>query len=106
VGLLEDKLFTSAIERYWIPSPASFPLAVQNLWQAMNDGGVFGMQGRLLRFNGGLFASAAALPLTREQLEKLLDAAKHDWSQVDPAIFGTLLERALSPKDRHRLARV
>ena len=32
-----------------------------------------------------------------------LDPARHDWSQVEPAIFGTLLERALDPEERHKL---
>jgi hypothetical protein len=41
--------------------------------------------------------------LTKDQLLLLLMAAKSDWSQVDPSIFGTLLERALNPKERHRL---
>ena len=30
-------------------------------------------------------------------------AAAFDWSEVDPSIFGTLLESALDPSERHRL---
>lgn len=37
------------------------------------------------------------------QLTLLADAASLDWSQVDSAIFGTLLERALDKVERHRL---
>ena len=33
----------------------------------------------------------------------LYAAAAKDWSQVEPAIFGTLLERALEKKERSRL---
>jgi hypothetical protein len=33
----------------------------------------------------------------------LIHAAKQDWSAVEPAIFGTLLERALDPRERHKL---
>src|SRR5204862_2511653 len=57
----------------------------------------------LLRFNGGLFENVEALPLTREQLELLIQASKADWKDVEPAIFGTLLERALDPVERHKL---
>jgi hypothetical protein len=39
----------------------------------------------------------------REQIGMLLEAAKADWTQVEPAIFGTLLERALDPRERHAL---
>src|SRR5690606_38677845 len=43
------------------------------------------------------------LPLDATQLDLLIEAARADWRHVEPAIFGTLLERALSPKDRHKL---
>ena len=33
----------------------------------------------------------------------LLEAAKCNWADVEPAIFGTLLERALNPTERHAL---
>jgi hypothetical protein len=96
-------LFTGALQDLWIPSPKSFPAGIEGLWRAMNAGSDFGFMGKLLRFNGGLFAESAALALDKPALEALLEAAKHDWSEVDPAIFGTLLERALSPKERHAL---
>ncbi|MBP8290753.1 MAG: class I SAM-dependent DNA methyltransferase, partial [Chromatiaceae bacterium] len=50
-----------------------------------------------------LFAQGQALPLDRDQLDLLIDAGRADWRQVEPAIFGTLLERALDPRDRHAL---
>lgn len=103
VGLLPERLFTDAIEKHWLPSPPSFPVGIQTLWEAMNGGQPFGFVGKLLRFNGGLFAQPAALALSREALEQLHSAAKHDWSSVEPSIFGTLLERALNPRERHML---
>lgn len=33
----------------------------------------------------------------------MIAAAQHDWASVDPAIFGTLLEQALDPRERARL---
>jgi hypothetical protein len=50
-----------------------------------------------------LFADASAFALNGEQLEVLLQASQRDWSQVEPAIFGTLLERALDAKERSKL---
>ena len=32
-----------------------------------------------------------------------IEAAQADWHDVEPAIFGTLLERALDPRERHKL---
>ena len=104
VGLLPAGLFKNEIEHHWIESPASFPGGIESLWRTMNEGGhLFGMVGKILRFNGGLFANTAALPLDRDALKLLLEAAKCDWAEVEPAIFGTLLERALDPKERHKL---
>lgn len=81
-----------------------FPDMVQSLWSDMAGGGFSPiLRQKLLRFNGGLFESAEALPVTDEQLELLIEASKADWRDVEPAIFGTLLERALDPRERHKL---
>ena len=74
------------------------------LWRDMDAGGFSAvLAGNVLRFNGKLFKQPDTLPLDRAQLDLLLEAARADWKHVEPAIFGTLLERALSPKDRHKL---
>ena len=56
-----------------------------------------------MRFNGGLFAESQAFELTEAQLAVLLQAGKRDWRNVEPAIFGTLLERALDTRERSKL---
>lgn len=84
--------------------PENFKPAVEDLWRTMNTGGFSPvLRKRLLRFNGGLFAEGFALPLTRPMLQLLHEAAGADWTDVEPAIFGTLLERALDPVERHKL---
>lgn len=102
VGLLPGKLFTKYLHEYWIPHPESFPGGVAALWRDMNEGRET-VAGRLLRFNGGLFADQRGLALTPAQMKLLAEAAASDWASVDPSIFGTLLERALDPTERHRL---
>ncbi|MCC3431732.1 MAG: hypothetical protein JGK08_17385 [Microcoleus sp. PH2017_04_SCI_O_A] len=91
VGLLKEHLFTQALETRWILNPKMFKPEVEALWEAMNQGTSFGFHGQLLRFNGGLFAESQAFALTKTQLEVLLQAAKRDWCNVEPAIFGTLV---------------
>ncbi len=61
------------------------------------------IKARLRRFNGDLFRGAAGMPLSEAALDLLLEAGRADWRQVEPAIFGTLLERALNPAERHKL---
>lgn len=84
--------------------PDRFKPACEHLWQAMDQGGFEPWLGeKILRFNGGLFAESHAFALKIEEIGVLLRAARADWSQVEPAIFGTLLERALDKDERHQL---
>ncbi len=103
IGLLPDNLFTRVLSTQWIADPKRFPREVTHLWNTMDQGGPFGFEGVLRKFNGGLFRDVAALPLAKPHLERLLEASKCGWADVEPAIFGTLIERALDPKERHRL---
>ncbi len=54
-------------------------------------------------FDGGLFSDGDAVPLEAAELKLLAEAARLDWSSVEPAIFGTLFERSLDPSQRARL---
>jgi type II restriction/modification system DNA methylase subunit YeeA len=67
-----------------------------------SQGGVFGAE-RIQWFNGGLFDSGDTIELTRDELKVVEAAARLDWSQVEPAIFGTLFERGLDPGKRTQL---
>lgn len=84
--------------------PASFAPQAEALFRAM-DTGTFspGLGEQVQRFNGAFFRNARAFPLKREQVDILLEAAAADWREVEPAIFGTLLEHALDPAERGRL---
>ncbi len=100
--LLPEHLFTKALKERWIPKPYNFKEGIETLWQTMNEGGKFGFE-KVLHFNGNLFADPVAFKLTTDQLKLLLDAAERDWKNVEPAIFGTLLEQALEIKERSQL---
>ncbi|MBK7218473.1 MAG: class I SAM-dependent DNA methyltransferase [Candidatus Promineofilum sp.] len=103
VGLLPEGAFTQLLADLR-PDPVGFKPLVEHLWHSMNTGGFsVALRRPILRFNGGLFADPTALPLDGEQIALLIDAARADWRDVEPAIFGTLLERALDPRERHKL---
>jgi hypothetical protein len=101
VGLLEGEPFRQLIGEA-LKAPAEFVPMAEALWRAMDKGERFGLK-KLMHFNGHFFAESVALPLTREQLSLLYEAAIANWQDVEPAIFGTLLVRALNPEERHRL---
>lgn len=103
VDLLPRGEFTALLEKLK-KTPEHFTKAIASLWQTMNDGGYSGVLNQeLLRFNGNLFRDIDPIPLKPDQIALLIEAGRHDWSQVEPAIFGTLLERALDPEERHKL---
>ena len=103
MGLLPARAFSELLDSLQ-QAPEQFAPMVGELWRAM-DSGQFSVAIRaaLPRFNGKLFKQPEALPLDRAQIELLREAARADWCEVEPAIFGTLLERALSPTERSRL---
>lgn len=102
VHLLPDASFRRLLEAVQPSGPGGFVAAAEALWKAMDQGALFGYH-RLLRFNGHFFRDAEALPIDVEELALLRRAAEADWSAVEPTIFGTLLVRALTPEERHRL---
>jgi MmeI, DNA-methyltransferase domain/MmeI, helicase spacer domain len=83
---------------------AKFVPLLSDLWKSMNEGEfAVSIRTQVLKFNGNLLAEANVLPLGREEIEELYEAAQKDWKSVEPAIFGTLLEQALDPEERRRL---
>jgi hypothetical protein len=85
-------------------NPDAFLPLLTELWQKMNVGEYStSIRAKVLQFNGNLFANAKVLPLGREEIGELYEAAQKDWHEVEPAIFGTLLEQALDPAERRRL---
>ncbi len=103
VGLLHENLFRRTVETARKSGDHQrLSIALTFLWQTMDSGGMFGAE-MLHRFNGHFFKTVEALPLHARDVDLLIDAAKHDWSRVEPSIFGTLLVRALDPEERHRL---
>jgi len=103
VGLLGAGVFTRLLDSLR-DCPEHFQPMIEEVWGRMNTGGFStALRIAVLQFNGGLFEDSRALPLDRDQLLLLLEASRSDWRDVEPAIFGTLLERALDPVERHKL---
>jgi hypothetical protein len=99
--LLPGDLMTKHLEAS-IFNPAEFPARMRALFQTMHTGGYFGLA-KVPRFNGGLFADDDVLPLTVDEIQYLAAAAKLDWREVEPSIFGTLFERSLDPQKRGQI---
>lgn len=101
IGLLPDKLFTKLVERSQTDADL-FEQRSRQLFAAMNTGGDVAFE-NIEWFNGGLFDDDSTLRLQPDELKLLADAARLDWSEIDPSIFGTLFERGLDPNKRSQL---
>ena len=97
-GLLEGKLFERMIAASR-GSPVAFEENARDLFTAMRKGGRVGFE-KIRWFNGGLFADDTVIPLSRDEIAVLAEAAALEWDQIDSAIFGTLFERCLEPGER------
>jgi hypothetical protein len=103
VQLIPKGSFTELLKSL-ADNPTQFVPLVNALWKEMDTGGFsVVLRETLPRFNGKLFKHPEVVPLDRTQIARLLEASKADWTQVEPAIFGTLLERALDVDERHAL---
>jgi hypothetical protein len=84
-------------------TPASAYDLIGGLFEAMNtsppmSGGRFkGVR----YFNGGLFREPARLEIQDLELVLLRNAAKFDWSKVQPEVFGTLFQHSMGDEERH-----
>ena len=101
IGLLPDSLFTRLINRSLF-EPDHFAGFCGELFDKMKKGGWYGND-RVDHFNGGLFDDAPPLALNHAEINVLARAAGHDWSGVEPSIFGTLFERILDPRKRAQI---
>jgi type II restriction/modification system DNA methylase subunit YeeA len=101
IGLLPNAMFSRMLE-HAAKRPAEFVELAQDLFQAMQSGGRVGFE-HVEWFNGGLFDTDEVLPLDQEDAALVLKAARLDWSDIDPSIFGTLFERGLDPDKRSQL---
>lgn len=103
VELLPKDSFRNVLARCR-DNPALFPRLVGQLWEAMDTGEfAYALEQKVRRFNGYLFKDRTVLPLPADEIGELYQAAQANWREVEPAIFGTLLEQALDPVERRRL---
>ncbi|MBN8606382.1 MAG: class I SAM-dependent DNA methyltransferase [Caulobacterales bacterium] len=93
-GLLPPKLFSRMMQNVQ-RHPVDAAAQMRTLFAQMHKGGYFG-EHKIDWFNGGLFDGEDVLPLEIIDLKDIATTAEeHDWSEIDPAIFGTLFEQAL-----------
>jgi hypothetical protein len=100
VGLLPAHLFERLVGVQ--VAPARLSAQLEKLFEAMRDGGLFGVDA-VPWFNGGLFQEIVVPPLADADVAALKAASALNWSAIDATIFGTLFERGLDLAKRSQL---
>ncbi len=95
-GLLPKDLFSRTIKAT-ASRPGAARAQLTDLFGKMATPGETFFGADFIRwFNGGLFDDDATLPLEALDLDLIWRTAEeHDWTEIDPAVFGTLFEQAL-----------
>ncbi len=100
--LLPDGFFTSLIMECINNDASSYDLLGGLYKQMANPHEAKGGRYKEVQyFNGGLFEEITPIELNKKELQFLLDAAKKDWSKVNPAIFGTIFQSSMDAEERH-----
>ena len=107
VGLLPKASFTNFLAEA-LEDDRHFDNGLKELWTLMGDGErqprwSWVIKDEVRYFNGGLFDNPKTFVLGQADRGELLAAARADWKRVEPAIFGTLLEQALTASERAKL---
>ena len=97
-GLLPDRLFTRIVSQHY-RDPATFDRAIRSLFTQMATGGFSGAD-EIAHFNGDLFNTVDTVELSNNARQRLGEACKSNWRDIEPSIFGTLFERALDASKR------
>ena len=100
-NLLKDNVFTRIVSRHH-HRPDLFNHAVNNLFEQMAGGGLFG-DAEIAHFNGDLFLKSETVELSGTALLRLEHAVNKNWRDIEPSIFGTLFEGALDASRRAQL---
>lgn len=100
LGLLEGSPFQKTVEQL-LKNPEDSAQKLGFLFKVLNQKGDQHRKGILAgtRYvNGQLFADPAWIELNAEELKILAEATTHNWSKVEPTIFGSLMERIIAGK--------
>lgn len=106
LGMLEGYPMQSTVAALHRDSSRSAAAEIGLLFRVLNQKGSHNRQGLLAgtRYvNGELFAQPAEINLSGPEVELLSQACQYDWRQVDPTIFGSLLEGVLGRSRRWAL---
>ena len=101
IGILPNEVFTRLLKQE-IKQTSEFTKPLTTLFAAMAEETWFG-EHKIKLIDGGLFESGVVLEVPGYAMEILRSVSVLDWSNIEPAVLGTLFERSLDPSKRAQL---
>ena len=97
LGQLPEHRFSTIVDDLIANPQRSSGDDLYGLFEALNETvtATHGMYAEVPYANGGLFEAPARVHLDPDELVHLRDAARFQWNEVQPSIFGSLLEGGL-----------
>ena len=109
VGVLPDSVFSRIMTEMGGSNGENASLTLRSSFAALarkpNDrDGLPSWSSELPYANGGLFEADHEIPdFTGVAYRILIDACRLDWGEINPDIFGSMVQAVINPKERHEL---
>lgn len=106
LGLLRERVLTELLSRLLRGEASADQDPIGQLFDFLGreDPNRPGIYQAVPYANGGLFEQPARIVLAREEIELLHTAAQADWTKVEPAVFGGLLQSSIDRRRRQQIA--
>ena len=109
-GLFDRNSFTLFIENHTKPDGSDLGVQLARLFQVLNTDKDRRQKNLLEELadmpyvNGDLFAESLPFAdLNRDMRNRLLACCRFDWSRISPAVFGSLFQSVMEPKERRQV---
>ncbi|MCK5602997.1 class I SAM-dependent DNA methyltransferase [Candidatus Pacearchaeota archaeon] len=108
-NIFKENLFTSSISSHTQTDGSDLNEYLDKLFETLNipEDNRRGLPAYLNDFpyvNGGLFAQTIKSPeLTRRSRQAIISGGELDWSEINPDIFGSMIQAVFSPENRGEL---
>ena len=110
-GIFEREAFHLYIENQTKPDGSDLGVHLAQLFEVLNTSDQGGRQANLDEalaafpyVNGGLFAERLGFAnFNRDMRNALLACTRFDWSSISPAVFGSLFQGVMEPRERRQI---
>ena len=107
LGVVENRPLEQICRSLLVDESQTAATALYDLFQRLNtrdaDARNAGLRSQVPYVNGELFSDSDRIHLDKHHLQAIVTASTFDWTKVNPAIFGKLLEVCMGPERREVL---